>query len=258
MSNANENDDAGEIRRSKDNFEDEDENEEEDDLFAYFYSAYPDLAISSRPMRHPRQLLRATLCFALVLAAGGCSSATNALWDRKAYHPAYPPSIRLALDTNRQDILVRYKEQVNYSSHRQERAYWLLASTNSPTTSRAPVFLADSDLASLKDLIDVPLYHSKKDLRHSSAPGYAAITWTGLNEFELWRDGKKIQTYELPAYYSPHAPATSWRVALTPLSVTGDVVLTTSGVAFAIPVGIVYGVVYVGMTSAPGTWNFSF
>lgn len=202
-------------------------------------------------MRNSQQLLWAMLCFGLALVGDGCSTATNALWQRQAHHPAYPPSIRLALDPRRQDILVRYKEQVNYSLQVQERAYWLFASTNSPTTRATPAFLTDSDLASLNGLTNVPVYRSKRDLRHSSAPGYGALTWTGLNEFELWRDGKKIQTYELPAY-SHHAATTPWRVALTPFSATGDAVLTVSTVAFVVPAGIVYGVMQMGLS---GAWS---
>src|SRR5579862_4682061 len=122
-------------------------------------------------MKISRQLLGAILCMAFALLAGGCSTATNALWKRQAYHPAEHPLIKLALDEQRHDILVRYDEKTDKDASVRERAYWLFASAKSGT----PVFVADSDVASLNHLVQVPVFHSIKDLQHSSAPGYAAF-----------------------------------------------------------------------------------
>lgn len=177
-------------------------------------------------MKTPGQLLKASLCLALAFLAGGCSTTTNALWQRQAYHPAERPLIRLSSDPHRQDILVRYDEQMNNSLVVQERAYWLFASTNSPTKSGAPNFVAVSDLPSLNHLVDVPVYHSIRELQHSSAHGYAALAEPEDRSFELWRDGKRIQTYMLPSYYTRRAPATPLRVVLTPGAVTADAAVT--------------------------------
>ena len=172
-------------------------------------------------MKISRQFLRAILWLAFSLLAGGCSTATNALWQRQTYHPAEHPLIKLALDERRHDILVRYDEQMNKDTVVKERAYWLFASANSGT----PVFVADSDLASLNHLVDVPVFQSKKDLQHPSVPGFAAFAKPNGRDFELWQDGKATEVYELPSY-SNHARANPLRILLTPGAVTTDALIT--------------------------------
>ena len=98
-----------------------------------------------------------------------------------------------------------------------------------------------TDLASLNGLPDVPVFQSKKDLRKFDAPGYAAFAGPKDSEFELWHNGQKIQTYQLPTYVSQCAPATPWRVALTPGTMTLDATVSLGkGTGKAIKVAAPY------------------
>jgi hypothetical protein len=179
-------------------------------------------------MRNPRQLLRALLCLALALLAGGCTTATSALWDRQKDHPADRPLIRLAYSPQQGDILVRYNEQLNKSTIVAERAYWLFASANSSATRKPPVFADDANLDHLQV---IPVFQSKNDLKHLAPVGYSAFAIPTDCKFELCQDGKQIRRYRLPNY-SRWGDVTSWRVALTPLAVTGDAALTLGATAW--------------------------
>jgi hypothetical protein len=173
-------------------------------------------------MKISRQLVRAILCLAFALLAGGCTTATSALWDRQKESPAVNSHIRLSLDPQRKDILVCYHSHTNKGVVVEDRAYWLFASTNSSTAHGAPVFVDNPDF---DHLVGLPLFQSKKELKHESLPGYSVLAGPTSRKFELWEDGKKIGTYRLPEH-SEWARATAWRVALTPLAVTGDAALT--------------------------------
>lgn len=54
------------------------------------------------------------------------------------------------------------------------------------------------------------------------------------NEFTLWLDDKVVGTYELPNY-TTHEKCTWWRVALTPVAVTGDTILVVTAAALTPP-----------------------
>lgn len=109
-----------------------------------------------------------------------------------------------------------------------ERDYWLFASTNSLAAQEAPVFDDNPDYG---HLVRLPLFQFKKDLKDAPSTGYFALAGPRSREFELWEDGKKIGTYELPKH-SEWGRATAWRVALTPLAVTGDAALTVGAAAW--------------------------
>lgn len=164
---------------------------------------------------------------AFALLAGGCTTATSALWDRQKDHPTDHPLIKLAFDPQRNDILVRYNEHTNDNALAEERAYWLFASANSSSAQKAPVFVSNPDFEHLEP---IPVFPLKMMVKRGAPAGYAAVAEPTSRKFELWRDGMEIHTYKLPDY-SKWGPATPWRVALTPLAVTGDAALTVGAVA---------------------------
>jgi hypothetical protein len=173
-------------------------------------------------MKISRTLVRAVLCVAFALLAGGCTTATSALWDRQKESPADNSHIRLSFDPQRKDILVCYDAHINNDSGVVEKAYWLFASTHSSAAHEQPIFVENPDFGHLEE---IPLFHSRKELKHESPAGYSVLAGPTSRSFELWKDGKKFQTYRLPEH-SDWGNATAWRVALTPLAVTGDAALT--------------------------------
>lgn len=178
-------------------------------------------------MKISRQLSRAILCLALALLAGGCTTATSALWDRQKDSPADKPLIRLSFDPQRKDILVSYNGHINNDSGSVERDYWLFASTDSSIAHGAPVF---DDNPDFNHLVGLPVFQFKKELKDAPPTGYFAFAGLSSRRFELWGDGRKIGTYKLPEH-SEWGRVTPWRVALTPLAVTGDAALTVGAAA---------------------------
>lgn len=178
-------------------------------------------------MKISRRLTRAILCLALALLAGGCTTATSALWDRQKDSPADHPLIRLMFDPQRQDILVCYDGRMSNDSGFVERDYWLFASTNSLANHGVPIYDENPDFV---HLVRLPLFQFKKDLKEAPPTGYFALAGPTSRKFELWGDGTKIGTYQLPEH-SEWGRATVWRVALTPLAVTGDAALTVGAAA---------------------------
>lgn len=154
--------------------------------------------------------------------------------------------IKLASDEQRHDIVVRYEEQTDKDASVRERAYWLFASDK----SGKPVFVTDSDMASLNHLVDVPVFHSIDDLQHSSATGYAAFAEPNSREFELWQDGKAIEEHALPSY-SKHARANPLRIALTPGAVTTDAIVTAGKKSGPVMLKVGYVTVVFAYYAAP-------
>jgi len=164
------------------------------------------------------------------------------LWDRKEHHPPSDPRLELAFSPRRQDILVRYEECLNYSTNSQRRTYWLFASTNAAATRSRPEFIQEPDTNGLQT---VPIFVTDEERKKAAPTGYWAKRKTafGYGGFVLWRDNQRIQAFMLPDY-SDWGHANAWRVALTPLSASGDVVLNVSLVAVAVPVEVAYVVVH--------------
>ncbi|HWY77045.1 MAG TPA: hypothetical protein VN281_15585 [Verrucomicrobiae bacterium] len=182
-------------------------------------------------MKYPGYLRGSFLCVVAALFCNGCTTATSALWGRKVYHPSETKDVSLWFSPSRRDLLVRYCEDVNDSTNSQLRAYWLFASTNSASSTEAPIFVNQTNY---DELVSVPVLGSRKGLKDvDSETGYCAIDRNrGLSfdfryreSLEVWRDGGKIGKFKLPEYTEWEGRNT-WRVALTPLAVTGDAALT--------------------------------
>jgi hypothetical protein len=172
---------------------------------------------------------------ALLPGLTGCEavhrcSLTYNLWNngemRRFYEPAPNPRLELSYDAKQEDVLAAYDEAHETRSGIRRRAYFVNRNRLKVETGQKPHFVKP-EIAS--GLPAVPLAVTAPA---SSSPGAGpqAVVSTNGQQFTLNGDFDG-HTYQLPIYQDQSGMAE--RVLLSPLAVTGDVVM----------VGLVTGVV---------------
>jgi len=160
----------------------------------------------------------ALICATMMISGCFPGGTTSVVWRIKDYHPAHTSNLRLSTLPGTNDVLVQYDEQFAHSSRIKPRAYWLSAyaaiDTNSVQRPK-PKFV---NATSLTNLCRVAFIGT-----NISPPtnGFCAMPSSDNHSFKLWRIGTTPGEYTLPVY-SNTPPATWWRVALTPVTVTTD------------------------------------
>jgi hypothetical protein len=163
----------------------------------------------------------------------GCStvedhSLTYRLWDRNVlglYTPSQTPDAKISLVPSKKDLLVEYDEINDSSDHVKRRAYLAQANRTRIEHQRKPKFLRRS---TVEKLDKVALQGDPKDPNSPSV----RIEQT---DFLIW-EGNSETRYSFPVY--PHPATSAVQISLTPLAITGDVVMV--GLVASLVAGIAY------------------
>jgi len=145
---------------------------------------------------------------------------TYSLWRQTQHQPAREPRLCLSQGSQNRDVLVEYDEQTGESKRPQRRAYWLLAYSARAPKSPKPEFVNPAAYSGLKP---IPFLAATKT-NAVPANGYCAVSVAGETRFDLWRDGRKLGCFDLPAYRGA-PPAKLGRVLLTPFCAATDCVI---------------------------------
>ncbi|SRR5581483_3010367 len=184
----------------------------------------------------------------LLLTGAGCSdladhSLTGNLWSPESANHCGPLLTNVDLHvfekSDHSDFLVQYNEEREKNGAVRRRSYFLLE--NDPSVERfgKPRFV-DPKAAQNLQPIPVRLDTSATNL----CPGLSATVSTNGTSFFLFRDGKYLGEYRLPAYVE--TASRTRQILLTPLAVTGDVVIA------ATVVGVIAGLIYLrSMAGSP-------
>ena len=183
-----------------------------------------------------RQWPRLLLVAGLLLLSTGCQSVedcslTARLWQNDSFRsfrePAPHPNLALFAGTNRADVLVLYDELSEKRPAVVRRAYYLQPNQARVAAGKKPCFVKPS---AANELVPVPVMPPQTAATNPPAPGtvYAVATGAG-REFTLFWSTGIAETEELPVYCE--TSGTAAKIALTPLAVTGDIVVVTAVVA---------------------------
>lgn len=188
-------------------------------------------------MNRVRQMAgHVTAILVAAVLTSGCAS--TALWEKKQFHPADQPDLRLALNPQSRDVLVQYEEQCEDSSKLRHRAYWLFEHATNRGSEGQPVFVRAKDYSGL---IPIALLDEEQASNAAAMKGYVAVATPWQQGFDLWQDGTAVGRFYLPVYFAP-PPTTVWRVVATPFAALGDtaVALTAAALVLALIGGLAY------------------
>ncbi len=176
------------------------------------------------------------LAVALFASTSGCSTGdtiflTPRLWGpgmvRNFNEPGDRPGLKVFRSTKPADYLVIYDEMREDGGRIRRRAFYLNANRERLNSRRKPRFVNPAKADSLEP---VPLL-----LELSTASTNAASSVSLSPDGTFWRlheaDGEVVD-FNLPTY--PTAGSTVLRVALTPLTVTGDAIIVGTFVGLLI------------------------
>jgi hypothetical protein len=147
---------------------------------------------------------------------------THQLWSERSFRefnaPASESNVQLFEHQHRSDVLVCYHE-VREDGLVQDRAFFLNKNLKRLEAGLKPRFV---DKKAAVGLNPVPLVvHGSND---SVPPGDLYATFaTDSRQVTLRADGEELQTFRLPVYQT--SSGTVQKALLTPLAVTGDVVV---------------------------------
>jgi hypothetical protein len=168
-------------------------------------------------------IARTAILLAALTALTGC--ATPALWAKRTYQPAEHPHLMLGLAPSGTNVLVCYDERGGKSLKSHRRAYWLFVYTARMNKHPKPRF---TDPSICLHLNPVAVF----DPEQTNTPrfaGYYATAGPDSRSFRLCRDGQEAGIFSLPVY-SAAAPASFWRIALTPVAVATDAVIVSAAI----------------------------
>jgi hypothetical protein len=151
------------------------------------------------------------------------SCATPALWAKRTYQPAEYPRLALGVSPGGTNVLVCYDERCGKSLKSHRRAYWLFTYTATMNKHPKPKFTDPSVCLHLNPIA----VFNPEQMNSLCFAGYCVAAGPNSRTFRLWRDGHEAGTFTLPVY-SATAPATFWRVALTPVAVATDVAIISA------------------------------
>lgn len=203
--------------------------------------------------------LNVLLAVLLAGLGGGCStiqndSLTYALWsdsgDNSQCRPQADPDLKLFDSENPPDVLAEYNAVSDRSKSVQRRAYFLGANSRRLAAGKPPRFV---DVRRQADLAPIPVVASTSN---SNAPVGATNPFAVCHggSFILYRPESSPEYCTLPCYQDVSVGTRCTRVALTPFTVTTDVVV---GVAvIGVVVGVVGGVAFlVGCCESNVSWR---
>ena len=155
----------------------------------------------------------------LPLLTGGCM--THKLWTESALdewnRPADNPGLRLFRDEGRDDLLVMYDEYSERHEAIQTRAFFLNQNQKLLAQQDRPHFVG---VKSVCGLTPVPMFSLAPT---NSLEKFYAITATNCTSFDIFSDGCKINSTQLPTYNDGTG---QWeRIAWTPVAVTMDLTI---------------------------------
>src|SRR5579863_5643150 len=210
------------------------------------------------------------LMVCLVPYLTGCTSLTSGLWssDLATDHGEATgnPDLRVLDGGEHKDYLVQYYEE-RTSSGAKRRSYWLYENDARIRAGKKPRFVNAHAADGLKPIpveistveatlavtngatgsaIGVPIAAQIAPFATNGAPVYVVLL-ADHRRFVLVAGGSEAGMFALPVYRRSSSEATLY--ALTPVTVTGDVVCTL------VVVGTVVGIVYFYVVYANGTPN---
>ncbi len=179
----------------------------------------------------------------------GCESVQDAtltgrMWEATGSNhrePAGNSNLGLYQTSNNDDVLVRYKEELEGNGKIKSRAFLLLANEKKLKAGQRPAFLS-ADKAS--QIQGHPLQViSKADTNALAKEDLQAIISPDGHHFTLVFKGKDIGTYCLPTYGIVSTGGKVTRALLLPATVAGDVT--------------VYSAVFGGMAAYFAAWEYA-
>jgi hypothetical protein len=185
------------------------------------------------------QLTTGALISCLALVTTGCESVRDAsltgrLWTGSPLNvPAPEPNAKFFRRTDNRDVLVTYDELCERKDKIRRRAFFFQANLERLEQHKKPRFV-NPNLASEMNLV---LLTVVTNAIPAPEPILTRLS-PDLRSFTLVRDGKEYGPFDLPVYVD----ASGWteRVLLTPLAVTGDVVIAAAIIAVAGGVVVLY------------------
>ena len=157
----------------------------------------------------------------------GCDSLTGRLWSsdigQMNCQAAAEPALNLSQTPDQKDVLVQYDEVRSKDAKIQRRAYLLFANDKIIAAGKKPLFLTAAQAARLQSL-PLPISY----MTNLSTVGdltLQVVLQEDKHHFTLTSNGRAIGTFQLPDY-TQHNPCA--QVALTPATVTGDVIICAS------------------------------
>lgn len=152
-----------------------------------------------------------------MLLLNGCI--TKQLWEQKAFcEPASPPNLELSFDRQRKDVLVQYDEISERSYKTRHRAYFLYENLKRLENRHRPRFVSP-----VPSLIPLQILAPEQSSGVYLDQELYAISATNSTSFALYSNGRELGSYELPVYRD--GVQLAGQIALTPLTVTADVVI---------------------------------
>jgi hypothetical protein len=189
-----------------------------------------------------RQFIACFLAASLAPLATGCdtyrdSSLTGKLWNAGGVNwcePAPKPNIRIYAKPDDSDTLVTYDELREENGEVRRRAFFLLANLGRIEKGKKPIFIGLKKIEELK-LLPVAEY----SMTNAPPTGIIFVN-PGPEEkaFTVVWAGQKMGPYNLPTY--AEFGSRIRRVLLTPLAVTGDVVVVSVLVGSVAGVYVLY------------------
>jgi hypothetical protein len=179
----------------------------------------------------------------------GCEDTlTGQLWERDGAlnhsGPAPYPDLKIYQTANHKDFVVQYDEVDEGNAIIKRRAYLLDANEGRVESGRRPHFIR---IANLKRLEAIPVEtNSAPDAKTTNSAGLRAVM-VDYRHFVVLSNGDEIRSSFLPAYINRRDQA--WRIALTPVAVTGDVVIVCAVTA------AVLGMIYLASQSGTNSWG---
>jgi len=157
----------------------------------------------------------------------GCESLTGRLWSsdlgENDYQAAPEPDVKLSQTPDQKDVLVQYDEMRSKDAKIRHRAYLLYANEAIITSGKKPRFLTAKAAGKIQC---APLTISfATNLSTVGDLTLRVVLAEDKHHFTLASNGRAIGTYQLPDYTQHNAWA---QVALTPATVTGDVIICAS------------------------------
>lgn len=181
--------------------------------------------VKTRASRHIAVILAAAACLCLC----GCESVrdvtiTGHLWNQSDYIVPSPEA-RLTLAQTPDGILVQYNSVTERNGEIHRHAYFLEANNQRIAAGKQPVFI---DPATIQPQTTIPVFWRMPE--NQRLPNLCALGQTNLDEFVMYRDGKRGESYDLPVYNDKRKVAE--KAALTPLAITGDATVVAAVVAY--------------------------
>ena len=200
------------------------------------------------------RVVASVLTIGLAAMTTGCETArdyslTRKLWspdadfEGRVHHPASDAEVKIFESTNPPDLLIQYNETKDNWKTTQRRAFFLLENQNRTGANRKPRFVSPDTAAKLSP---IPLRTAAESPASPSEPVplYAVLNAT-QNQLTLHGEHWDRGPYSLPQYSTSYGTTTT-RVALTPLAVTGDVVMV------GLAAGFVGGILWLAAKSSHG------